>query len=129
LLFVLIMTNSSDSLFPIPTIDCRSDDAGELFHSLREKLSPRGDVVSESGRQRTIELFGEALSPRAVVQRICGDVRERGLSAVLDYTARLDGSELTADTVRVPQEELKSAAAAADPEFLATIRTIHRPFS
>jgi histidinol dehydrogenase len=118
------MTNSSDSLFPIPTIDCRSDDAGELFHSLREKLSPRGDVVSESGRQRTIELFGEALSPRAVVQRICGDVRERGLSAVLDYTARLDGSELTADTVRVPQEELKSAAAAADPEFLATIRTI-----
>ena len=118
------MTNSSDSLFPIPTIDCRSNDAGELFRILREKLSPRGDVVSEAGRQRTIELFGEALSPRAVVQRICGDVRERGLSAVLDYTARLDGSELTADTVRVPQEELKSAAAAADPEFLATIRTI-----
>ena len=118
------MTNSSDSLFPIPTIDCRSNDAGKLFRNLREKLSPRGDVVSEAGRQRTIKLFGEALSPRAVVQRICSDVQELGLPAVLDYTARLDGSELTAETVRVPQEELKVAAEAADPKFLATIRKI-----
>lgn len=118
------MTNSPDSLFPIPTIDCRSNDAGKLFRSLREKLSPRGDVVSEAGRQRTIKLFGEALSPRAVVQRICSDVQELGLPAVLDYTARLDGSELTAETVRVPQEELKVAAEAADPKFLATIRKI-----
>jgi len=118
------MTNSSDSLFPIPTIDCRSNDASKLFRSLREKLSPRGDVVSEAGRQRTIKLFGEALSPRAVVQRICSDVQEQGLPAVLDYTARLDGSELTAETVRVPQEELKGAAEAADPKFLAAIRKI-----
>lgn len=118
------MTNSSDSLFPIPTIDCRSNDASKLFRSLREKLSPRGDVVSEAGRQRTIKLFGEALSPRAVVQRICSDVQEQGLPAVLDYTARLDGSELTAETVRVPEEELKSAAEAADPKFLAAIRKI-----
>jgi histidinol dehydrogenase len=124
LLFVLIMTNSSDPLFPIPTIDCRSNDASKLFRSLREKLSPRGDVVSEAGRQRTIKLFGEALSPRAVVQRICSDVQDLGLPAVLDYTARLDGSELTAETVRVPQEELKVAAEAADPKFLAAIRKI-----
>ncbi|MEO2031912.1 MAG: histidinol dehydrogenase [Planctomycetaceae bacterium] len=118
------MTTSSPAHFPIPTIDCRNESADDLFRSLREKLSPRGDVVSEAGRQRTIELFGEALSPRAVVQRICGDVRNQGLSAVLDYTARLDKNTLTVDTIRVPQQDLEEAVKAADPEFLSTIRTI-----
>ncbi|MCH2212284.1 MAG: histidinol dehydrogenase [Fuerstiella sp.] len=118
------MTNSSDKNCPIPVIDCRHDDAAGLFRSLREKLSPRGDVVSEAGRQRTIELFGEALSPRAVVQRICSDVQKKGISAVLDYTSRLDRSDLTAETVRVPQEQLEAAVDAADPNFLNTIRTI-----
>lgn len=70
----------------IPRIDCRQSDASELFRQLRQKLSPRGDVVSESGRQRTLELFGEALSPRDVVKRICEDVRREGLGAVLEYT-------------------------------------------
>lgn len=118
------MTISPDSLFPIPTIDCRSGDAGELFRTLREKLSPRGDVVSEAGRQRTIELFGEALSPKAVVQRICRDVQEQGITAVLDYTSRLDHSDLTAKTVRVPAEDLAEAASKADPDFINTIRKI-----
>lgn len=118
------MTSSSQSRVSIPVIDCRTVDASDLFLSLREKLSPRGDVVTESGRQRTIELFGEALSPRAVVQRICSDVRERGISAVLDYTARLDGSDLTTDSVRVPEQDLEAARDAADPEFLSTVRAI-----
>jgi len=108
----------------ITTIDCRQGDATELFRRLRDKLSPRGDVVSESGRQRTIELFGEPLSPREVVSRICADVRNRGLDAVLHYTSKLDRRDLTAETIRVTPEELASAAAKASPEFLATIRRI-----
>ena len=62
----------------IKTIDCRQGDAKPLFRDLRDKLSPRGDVVSEAGRQRTIDLFGEPLSPREVVKRICDDVRTKG---------------------------------------------------
>ena len=61
-----------------------------MLAELRERLSPRGNVVSEAGRRRTIEVFGEPLSPAQVVERICTDVRERGLAAVLDYSARLD---------------------------------------
>ncbi|MFM7863426.1 MAG: histidinol dehydrogenase, partial [Planctomycetaceae bacterium] len=83
---------SSESL--IPRIDCRQSDASGLFRQLRQKLSPRGDVVSESGRQRTLELFGEALSPREVVRRICEDVRRDGLGSVLDYTLKLDRVQL-----------------------------------
>lgn len=110
--------------FLIKTIDCRQGGAQELFRQLRDKLSPRGDVVSEAGRQRTIELFGEPLSPREVVRRICDDVRVRGLGAVLHYTSKLDRRDLTPQTIRVTPEELAAAAAKASPEFLATIRQI-----
>ena len=106
------------------TIDCRSGDAKRLFRELRDKLSPRGDVVSEAGRKRTIELFGEALSPREVVQKICEDVRARGIEAVLHYTAKLDHRDLTISTIRVPAEELAAAAKKADPKFLETVRRI-----
>ena len=108
----------------IRSIDCRQGGADELFRELRDKLSPRGDVVSEAGRQRTIELFGEPLSPREVVHKICEDVRSRGLDAVLDYTARLDRKQLTGDMIRVRPEELEDAAAAASPSFLETVRRI-----
>jgi histidinol dehydrogenase len=108
----------------ITTIDCRQDDAAELFRQLRDKLSPRGDVVSEAGRQRTIDLFGEPLSPREVVRRICDDVRRRGIESVLEYTAKLDRKELTPSTIRVTPEELAAAARQASPAFLDTVRQI-----
>lgn len=114
----------SDSGINITTIDCAQDDAAELLSGLREKLSPRGDIVSEAGRQRTIELFGDPLSPQQVVERICGDVQRDGLAALLDYSAKLDGAELTVETLRVSDAELEQAHATADTEFLATIRRI-----
>lgn len=108
----------------IATIDCTQNDAEALFSELRERLSPRGDVVSEAGKQRTIELFGEPLSPQEVVERICADVGRDGIEALLDYTARLDGKELAADSLRVSPAELEEAHRAADDGYLATIRRI-----
>jgi len=108
----------------IPTIDCSNQDPVAALAALRRKLSPQGDIVSEAGRQRTIDLFGEPLAPRQVVTRICADVRERGLAAVLEYTAKLDKKELTLATLRVSREELDAAHAAADPKFLRTLRAI-----
>jgi histidinol dehydrogenase len=108
----------------ITTIDCARDDAEGLLAALRQKLSPQGDVVSEAGRQRTNEIFGEPLTPQQVVERICEDVRRDGLPAVLDYTRRLDRRELTAAELRVSPAELEAAAREADPAYLATIRRI-----
>ena len=108
----------------ILTIDCLTEDPQATLAELRRKLSPRGDIVSAAGRQRTIALFGEPLSPRAVVQRICSEVRERGLEALLEYTSRLDQKELTLDSMRVSTEELAAAQAAASPALLHTLRTI-----
>ncbi|SFI48760.1 histidinol dehydrogenase [Planctomicrobium piriforme] len=108
----------------IKTIDCSQGDAARQFAELREKLSPQGNVVSEAGRQRTIELFGAPLTPQQVVEKICQDVRSRGLEALLEYTRKLDRKELTAQTLRVSKQELSAAHAQADPKFLETIRRI-----
>lgn len=110
--------------FPIPIIDCRQDDAGRALDELRDKLSPRGNIVSEAGRQRTIELFGEPLSPQQVVERICSDVQERGLEAVLEYGTKLDGKELTLETMRVSPDEFAAAHSEANAEYLETVRRI-----
>ena len=108
----------------IGRIDCAGEDAREAIRELRRQLSPRGDVVSPEGRARTIAAFGEPLTPEQVVARICGDVRSRGLEAVLDYTARLDRVELDRSAVRVSRRELAEAHAKADPAYLRTIRRV-----
>ncbi len=108
----------------IRRIDSSRDDIRAAMARLREKLSPRGDVVSPSGRQRTMEVFGEPLSPSQVVDRICREVAEKGLAAVLDYTARIDKAQLTPQTVRVPQAELQRSHAQADAEFLQAVRRV-----
>ncbi len=108
----------------IQRIDTSRDDARQGIAELRKRLSPQGNVVSEAGRKRTMEVFGEPLSPVEVVDRICRDVRTKGLDAVLDYTRRIDGAELSPETIRVSESELREAYEQADPAFLATIRRV-----
>jgi histidinol dehydrogenase len=107
-------------------IDCAAADAGKQIAALRARLSPQGEVVSARGRQLTEAVFGEALAPARVVERICADVRTHGLAALLNYTERLDGVRLTARTLRVSGEELAEARAAVDPTFLETVRRIRQ---
>lgn len=105
-------------------IDARTDDVAGALAELRERLSPRGAVVSVSSSARTLETFGEALSPQQVVERICSDVENRGLDAVLEYSEKLDKVRLTPETLRVSEEDLDAAHRAADPNFLAAVRKI-----
>jgi histidinol dehydrogenase len=111
-------------LLNIQRIDARRGDAQAAIAELRAKLAPSGNIVSEAGRRKTVEVFGEPLSPAEVVERICSEVRTQGLAAVLRYTAKLDSAELTAETLRVPAEDLAAAHKQASPEFLDTIRRI-----
>ncbi len=114
----------SENELKIRRIDGRVEDVEQALRLLRERLSPRGDIVSEAGRQRTVEVFGEPLTPQEVVSRICEDVRQQGLEAVLDYTKKIDSAELTQGTIRVTSQELKDAHRAAAPGFLAAVRRI-----
>jgi histidinol dehydrogenase len=114
----------TDGSLNIRRIDSRSEDIQTAMAELRAKLSPRGDIVSEAGRQRTVEVFGEPLSPVQVVERICRDVASKGLAAVLDYSARIDNATLTLATLRVPAAELAWAHAMANPQLLESVRRV-----
>jgi histidinol dehydrogenase len=107
----------------IQRVDARQGSA-EILQQLRDKLSPRGDVVSPRGRALTEEVFGKPLSPIEVVQTICDDVQRDGLAAVLRYSSALDKADLDREQLRVPAEELARAHASADPQLLESIRRI-----
>jgi len=116
------MTN--DRPLNIQRIDTKRDDIGQALDALREKLSPRGDIVSERGRQLTIEVFGSPLNPQQVVETICGDVARDGMRALLRYSEKLDGAQLTPETIRVSDVEIAAAHDQASSEFLDTVRRI-----
>ena len=105
-------------------IDLHSADGRLHLDALRSKLVSQGDMVSPAGRQRTIDVFGAPLTPRQVVERICSDVRTKGVAALLDYTRRIDGALVSRESLFVDAATLASAHAAVAPEFLAAVRRI-----
>ncbi len=56
------------------------------------------------------------------VAQIVADVRRSGDGAVFDYTRKFDKWNVTADTVRVTEEEIDRAFAAADKDFVEVLR-------
>jgi len=108
----------------IELLDASLDSFSQDLARLRKKLSPDGSVVSERGRQLTMKVFGEPLSPQLVVERICGDIKLRGTEAVLHYARALDNPNATSESIRVPTESIEQAHSKASPDFLRTIRKI-----
>ena len=113
-----------DALFPIPIWDEKSDNLPERVEALRNKLGVRGDIVSSGSREKTIEVFGEPLTPNQVVAKICEDVRSGGLEVVNRYTKQLDQTEIAFDTIRVQQHQIDEAHQKADPAFLQAVRNV-----
>ena len=107
----------------IRKVDARGG-AADVLAELREKLSPRGDVVSPRGKALTEEVFGQPLSPAEVVQAICDDVQKFGTSSLLRYTEALDKVSLQPQQLRVTGEELEAAHSKADEGFLQSVRRI-----
>ena len=116
----------SEGLLQIERIDACEQDVIEQLVELRRRLSPRGDVVSDESRERTIEVFGEPLAPAQVVERICQRVRDEGLDAVLEYGRLLDRAELDSDSLRVGADEIARAHEQASDDFLETITRIRK---
>jgi histidinol dehydrogenase len=106
----------------------RLADAGAAAQlaALRNQLGAQGNVVSARGRELTQKVFGESLPPARVVERVCADVKARGLAALLHYTEQFDRARLDRDTLRVGAEELAAAWSAADAAFLETVRRVRQ---
>ena len=105
-------------------IDLSTTSATAQINKLRDQFRIDSEVVSPSSKKLTQAVFREALTPVEAVARICGDVREKGLSAVLHYTEQLDKVKLKPDMLRVKPAELAEAHAAVGPDFLDVVRQI-----
>jgi histidinol dehydrogenase len=105
-------------------IDLSANNAPQQLAKLRDQFKLDAEVVSAQSKKLTQAAFGEALSPIRAVERICTDVRDGGLEAVLRYSEVFDKAKLKPDAIRVKESELEAAHAAADPEFLDVIRRI-----
>ena len=96
--------------------------ATKRIAEMQRKLSFGAGAVTQDSRKKTIEVFGEPLSPLESVRRIVGDVRRDGDKAVFRYTKLLDGFELTEKNVRVSREEIAAAGREVSKSFLKAAR-------
>ena len=98
--------------------------AASQLHKLRDQLKLDAEVVSPSSKKLTQAVFGEPLSPLQSVVRICQEIKQKGLEAVLKYTEAFDKVKLKPDAIRVSTSELDQAHAAVDSELIDVIRRI-----
>ena len=78
------------SALKLRRIDLSTSAAAAQINKLRDQFRIDSEVVSPSSKKLTQAVFREALTPAEAVERICNDVRDRGLAAVLHYTEQLD---------------------------------------
>jgi histidinol dehydrogenase len=107
-------------------IFCGRAGAAAQLAALRGLLGAQGNVVSARGRALTEKVFGQALPPGRVVERICEDVRTKGRDALFHYTEQFDKVRLDADSLRVTPAEMAQAHAGADPAFLEAVRRVRQ---
>ena len=96
----------------MPVWDTSADDFRERFSSLKARLRGMragGEECSESAALRTVQEIVEA-------------VRTGGDRALLQFTERFDGCRLTADRLKVTEEEIEAALASVPAQFLGALR-------
>jgi histidinol dehydrogenase len=105
-------------------IDLSTSNSTQQLIRLRDQFRLDGDTLSPQAKKLSQAAFGHALTPNQAVEKICNQVRDKGLEAVLHYSEVFDKVKLKPDQIRVKESELAEAHAAADPEFLDVIRRI-----
>ena len=117
-------STTSPTSLAVQTIDLTTAEGRGRLGRLVSSLSSQGDVVSPSAAKRTIEIFGEPLTPKQVVARICEDVQAKGREAVLEYSRRIDRAEVGVESLFVTAEAFEQAHASVAPAFLETVRRV-----
>jgi len=110
--------------FKIRRIDLASNNSANQIIKLRDQFRIDSEVVSAATKKLTLSIFGTPMTPAQTVERICIDVRDNGLAAVLKYTELFDKVKLKPEMIRVPTSDLAAAHAKASPNFLETIQRI-----
>ena len=90
----------------VPILECADT------QELSARLAARSSMTNEAVARK--------------VKEIVADIRERGDTALFEYTEKFDHVSLTRDTVQVTREEMEAAYAAARPEWLEAMREAAR---
>ena len=93
----------------------------EPLREIRDRFVRQLSRASAVATEKTIELFGEALTPVENVRRIVDAVRDRGDAALLEFAAKLDGLDSSAEELRVPEADIAAAEGQVAPELLETL--------
>lgn len=97
-------------------------EALEPLEKIRSRFTRQLSEASAVATEKTIAVFGEALTPLESVRRIIEAVRERGDEALLEFAKKLDGLDLPAGELRVPKADIAASVNEIDPELLATLK-------
>ena len=105
-------------------IDLSATNAVAQIKKLRDQFQADAYSVSPANKKLYTAVFGQALTPAAAVQRICEDVKAKGLPAVLQFTEAFDKVKMKPDAFRVKASELAEAHKAVGGDFLEVLRQI-----
>ncbi|HEY2786715.1 MAG TPA: histidinol dehydrogenase [Fimbriiglobus sp.] len=105
-------------------IDMTATNGAAQFAKFKASLTTDADIVTPAGKKLTQAVFGQPLSPARTVERICTDVRDQGLPALLKFTEQFDKVKLKPELLRVKPEELKKAHGDTSEEYLDALRRI-----
>ncbi len=108
----------------IRRIDTSNPHAARQLAALKNPFADQANVVTPASRKLTQAVFGEAIPPAKAVEKICGEVQNKGINALLNYTEKFDKVRADAAQIRVQPEEMAAAFAATDPSFIDTARRI-----
>lgn len=96
----------------------------EGFQSAKSALARRATTefppVSPALSQRLREVFGVEIEPEQAVRQIIDEVRSRGDAALINYTLKIDGIELT--SLEVNKEQIADAYQKVDKGLVSALK-------
>ena len=78
--------------------------------------------LSPKIREANKKIFGADLTAIEIVHRIVDDVRQKGDSAVIEYTKKIDGIELSIEDFIVKQSEFEEAEKNVDSKIVESLK-------
>ncbi|NOK63024.1 MAG: histidinol dehydrogenase [Chloroflexi bacterium AL-W] len=96
------------------------DDIEQAQQTILRRVMFDEVAVSPALLDANERLFGVRITPSEAVDRIIQDVRKRGDTALLEWTAKLDGVQLA--TLEVSCEQIDAAVARLDPALLDALQ-------
>lgn len=101
----------------------KSSEVGRIeIEKILQKKSFDEIELPEKIRKSNKKIFGEDLTAAEVVRKIVGDVRKFGDSAVIDYTKKFDGVELSAENFQVTEKDFSDAEKIADEKIVESLK-------